>query len=48
MPDWTTEVSFDIHWGEMDALGHVNIRYIAWFETARIALFERLGMSRGR
>jgi acyl-CoA thioester hydrolase len=45
MPDWTTEVSFDIHWGEMDALGHVNnIRFIAWFETARIALFEQLGM----
>jgi len=30
----------------MDALGHVNnVRYIAWAETARIAFFEKFGMS---
>ena len=30
----------------MDALGHVNnVRYITWVETARIAFFEKLGMS---
>jgi len=46
MEGWTTEVTIDVAWGEMDALGHVNnIRYIAWAETARIALFQKLGMS---
>ena len=46
MGRWTTEVTLDVAWGEMDALGHVNnIRYIAWAETARIALFRHLGMA---
>jgi acyl-CoA thioester hydrolase len=46
MDRWTTEVTLDVAWGEMDALGHVNnVRYIAWAETARIAFFEKLGMS---
>jgi len=39
-------VRFPVHWGEMDALGHVNhVRYIAWFETARMAMFARLGLT---
>jgi acyl-CoA thioester hydrolase len=30
----------------MDALGHVNnARYFTWFESARMALFERLGLA---
>lgn len=30
----------------MDALGHVNnARFFTWFESARIALFERIGVS---
>jgi acyl-CoA thioester hydrolase len=46
MGEWTTEVTLDVAWGEMDALGHVNnVRYIAWVETARIALFRKLGIS---
>ena len=46
MARWTTEVTLDVAWGEMDALGHVNnVRYIAWAETARIRFFEQLGMS---
>lgn len=46
MGGWTTEVTLEVAWGEMDALGHVNnVRYIAWAETARIAFFEKLGMS---
>lgn len=45
MGGWSVEVSLDVAWGEMDALGHVNnVRYIAWAETARIAFFEKLGM----
>ncbi|RPH72984.1 MAG: acyl-CoA thioesterase [Myxococcaceae bacterium] len=46
MAGWTTEVTLDVAWGEMDALGHVNnVRYIAWAETARIRFFEQFGMS---
>ena len=32
-------------WGDMDAFGHVNnTRFIRWFETARIAHFQRIGV----
>jgi acyl-CoA thioester hydrolase len=42
---WASELSIDVRWGEMDALGHVNnIRYLAWLESSRIALFEGLGL----
>ncbi len=38
-------VSFPIQWGDMDALGHVNNAvYFRWFESARIAMFDRLGV----
>jgi acyl-CoA thioester hydrolase len=34
-----------VRWGDMDALGHVNNSvYFTWFESARIALFERVGL----
>ena len=34
-----------VQWSEMDALGHVNnARFFTWFESARIALFERIGV----
>jgi len=45
MSDYPIHVRFPMHWGEMDALGHANnTRYFAWFETARIALFEAVGI----
>ena len=32
----------------MDALGHVNnARFFSWFESARIALFQRIGVATG-
>ena len=32
-------------WGDMDAFGHVNnTRFIRWFETARIAHFQQMGI----
>ena len=32
-------------WGDMDAFGHVNnARFIRWFETARIAHFQQVGI----
>jgi acyl-CoA thioester hydrolase len=37
-------VEVPVAWGEMDAYGHVNnIIYFRYFETARIAYFEKLG-----
>jgi acyl-CoA thioester hydrolase len=33
-----------VAWGEMDSLGHVNnIVYFRYFESARLAYFERVG-----
>jgi len=44
-PNGSVTVTLDVQWGEMDALGHVNnTRFFAWFESARIALFERIGV----
>jgi acyl-CoA thioester hydrolase len=38
-------VEIPVAWGEMDAFGHVNnIVYFRYFETARIAYFEKLNM----
>lgn len=39
-------VEFPIHWGEMDAFGHVNnARYFTWFESSRIAFFQAAGIA---
>ena len=35
-----------VAWGEMDAFGHVNnANYLRWFESARIAYFEKIAVS---
>lgn len=45
MSDLPVTVTLPIQWGDMDSLGHVNnARYFTWFESARIALFHRVGM----
>ena len=45
MQDYPVVVRFPVHWGELDALGHVNnARYFTWFETARMELFHRVGL----
>lgn len=37
-----------VAWGEMDAFGHVNnANYLRWFESARIAYFEKIAVSVG-
>jgi acyl-CoA thioester hydrolase len=42
-------VEFPIHWGEMDAFGHVNnARFFTWFESARIAYFQAVGITTQR
>lgn len=41
-------VPVEVAWGDMDAFRHVNNTvYLTWFETARIALFERIGFVSG-
>ena len=36
----------DVAWGELDALGHVNHTvFLRWFENARFAWFERVGIA---
>ena len=46
MHDYPVTVAVTVQWGDMDALGHVNnARYFTWFESARIALFERVGLA---
>ena len=37
-------IEIPVFWGDMDAMRHVNNTvYLRYFESARIALFERLG-----
>jgi acyl-CoA thioester hydrolase len=46
--DYPVSVSISVQWGEMDALGHVNnARFFTCFESARIALFQRIGVATG-
>jgi acyl-CoA thioester hydrolase len=38
-------IELPVQWGDMDALGHVNnVVYLRWFESARIAYFDRSGL----
>jgi len=38
-------IELPVQWGDMDAFGHVNnVVYLRWFESARIAYFERAGI----
>ena len=42
--DYPVVIEITVAWGEMDAFGHVNnIVYLRYFESARIAYFEKLG-----
>jgi acyl-CoA thioester hydrolase len=44
--DYPVKVEFPIHWGEMDAFGHVNnARFFTWFESSRIAYFQAVGVA---
>lgn len=47
--DSKSTITIVVQWGEMDALGHVNnARFFSWFESARIALFTRIGVATTR
>ena len=43
--DFPVVISWPAQWGDQDAFGHVNNTvYFRWFESGRIAYFERLGL----
>ena len=43
--DFPVHITLTVQWGEMDAYQHVNnIIYFRYFETTRIAYFERMGI----
>jgi acyl-CoA thioester hydrolase len=43
MQGFPVTLELPVHWGEMDALRHVNnAHFFRWFESARIAYFDRL------
>src|SRR5688572_31881733 len=44
LPEFPVVIEVPIAWGEMDAFGHVNnIVFFRHFESARIALLDRIG-----
>lgn len=44
LPTMPVIVRFPVHWGEMDAFGHVNnVTYFRYLETSRIAYFDAIG-----
>lgn len=44
LDDFPVRLTIPVAWGDMDAFAHVNNTvYLRWFESARIAYFERIG-----
>jgi acyl-CoA thioester hydrolase len=42
---YSIQVEMPVQWGDMDAFGHVNnAKYFSFFESSRIAYFEKLGV----
>lgn len=42
--DFRLRIEIPVAWGDMDAMGHVNNTvYLRYFESSRIAYFERVG-----
>lgn len=47
LKDFPVVVEFPVAWGEMDAFQHVNnIVYFRYFESARIAYFDRMKLDK--
>ena len=45
MNRWPVSLQLPVQWGDMDSFQHVNnVSYLRWFESARIAYFERAGI----
>ncbi len=46
LADFPVTIELPVQWGDQDAFGHVNNTvYFRWYESARIAYFERLEMA---
>jgi acyl-CoA thioester hydrolase len=44
---WPLTLQLPVQWGDMDAFAHVNNTvYLRWFETGRIAYFEKTGVAK--
>ena len=49
MESYPVQLEIPVAWGDMDAFGHVNNTvYLRWFESARIAFFERIHIGASR
>lgn len=49
MDAYPVRLELPVAWGDLDAFGHVNnTKYFRWFESARMAYFERIGISHDR
>ena len=45
LKDYPVVIEFPVAWGEMDAMGHINnTAYFRYFESARIAYFEKMNV----
>ncbi len=45
LKDYPVVSPFPVHWGDQDAMGHVNnIVYLRWSETTRVVYLERIGL----
>ena len=46
MDAYSNRLEIPVAWGDLDAFGHVNnTKYFRWFESGRMAYFERIGIS---
>lgn len=49
LADFPVVIELPVQWGDQDALGHVNnVVFFRWWESARIAYAERVGIVRFR
>lgn len=49
MDGYPVRLEIPVAWGDMDAFGHVNNTvYFRWFESTRMAFFERIGIAASR
>ncbi len=45
LASWPVVIQLPVQWGDQDALGHVNnVVFFRWFESARVALLQQLGI----
>ena len=49
LSDFPVVIELPVFWGDQDAFGHVNNAiYFRWFESARIAYLEKIGLAEKR